>query len=74
MYSLEVDVLLKLPPQVDLCTVLAHRPIIHQEEMRMQIVENVQFAQRVQQCLIRSYDLQGGHEEVVNRERRGERG
>ena len=41
MYSLEVDVLLQVPAQFDLSTVLAHRPIIHQEEMRMEIVENV---------------------------------
>lgn len=41
MYSLKVDVLLQVPPQIDLSAVLAHCPIIHQEEMGMQIVENV---------------------------------
>lgn len=60
MYSLEVDVLLQLPSQVDLSAVLAHRPIVHQEEVGMQAVENVQFAERVQQRLIRSDNLQRG--------------
>lgn len=64
MYSLEVDVLLQVPPQLDLSTVFAHRPIIHQEEMRMQIVENVQLAERIQQRLIRSDNLQRAKETV----------
>lgn len=52
VYSLEIDVLLQVPPQLDLSTVLAHCSIIHQEEMGMEVVENVQFAERVQQGLI----------------------
>lgn len=54
--------LLELPSQVDFRAVLAHRPIIHQEEMGMQTVENVQFAERVQQRLIRSNNLWRGQE------------
>lgn len=41
VYSLEVDVLLQVSPQLDLGAVPAHCPIVHQEEMGMQIVENV---------------------------------
>lgn len=48
MYSLEVDVLFQVPTKLDLSTVLAHRPIINQEEMGMQVVENVKFAERIQ--------------------------
>lgn len=58
MYSLEVDVLFQVSSQLDLSTVLAHGPIIHQKEMGMQVVENVEFAERVQQCLIWSNNLQ----------------
>lgn len=72
VYSLEVDVLLQLTSQVDLSAVLAHRPIIHQEEMGMQIVENVKFAERVQQRLIRSNNLQCGYEKAIKRNRRGD--
>lgn len=41
MYFLEVDMLLQFPPQFDFSAILSHRPIIHQEEMGMQAVENV---------------------------------
>lgn len=66
--------LLQVPPQVDFSAVLAHRPIIHQEEMGMQIVENIEFAERVQQRLIRSDNLQYEGEEAVIGKRIGERG
>lgn len=49
--------LLQLPPQVDLGAVLAHRAVVHQQEVRVQVVENVEFAERVQQRLVRSDDL-----------------
>lgn len=41
MDPLEVDVFLQLPSQVDLSAVLAHRPIVHQQEVGMETVENV---------------------------------
>lgn len=41
MYSLEIDVLLQVPAQFDLSAVLAHCPIIHQEEMGMETIENI---------------------------------
>lgn len=65
MYFLEVDMLLQFPPQCDFSAILSHRPIIHKEEMGMQAVENVQFAERIQQCLIRSNNLQCGKEQPL---------
>lgn len=41
MYPLEVDVFLQLPSQVDLGAVLAHSPVVHQQEMGMKTVENI---------------------------------
>lgn len=52
--------LLQLPTQVDLGAVLAHRAIVHQEEVRVKAVEDVELAERVEQRLVRSDDLQGG--------------
>lgn len=48
MYSLEVDMLFEISTQLDLSTIFAHRPIIDQKKMGMQVVENVQFAERVE--------------------------
>lgn len=61
--------LLQVPPQLDLGAVLAHRPVVHQQEMGMQVVEHVQFAERVQQRLVRSHDLQRGRQSSVKRTR-----
>lgn len=65
MYFLEVDMLLQFPPQCYFSAILSHRPIIHKEEMGMQAVENVQFAERIQQCLIWSNNLQCGKEQPL---------
>lgn len=40
--------LFQISAQLDLSTVLAHCPIIDQKKMGMQVVENVEFAERVQ--------------------------
>lgn len=55
--------LLELPTQVDLGAVLAHRAVVHQEEVRMKAVEDVELAERVEQRLVRSDDLQRGRRE-----------
>lgn len=57
--------LLQFPPQCYFSAILSHRPIIHKEEMGMQAVENVQFAERIQQCLIWSNNLQCGKEQPL---------
>lgn len=57
--------LLELPTQVDLGAVFAHRAIVHQKEVRMKAVEDVELAERVEQRLVRSDDLRrGGREEI----------
>lgn len=63
MDPLQVNVLLQLSPQVDLRPVLAHRPIIHQDEVRVETVEHVQLAQGVQQGLVWGHHL---HRERAN--------
>lgn len=50
--------LLQVSSQLDLSAVLADCSIIHQEQMRMEVVENVEFAEWVQQGLIGSDYLQ----------------
>lgn len=57
MDPLQVDVLLQLPSQVDLSAVLAHRPIVHQQKVGVETVENVQLAEWIQQRLVGSDDL-----------------
>lgn len=39
--------LLELPTQVDLGAVFAHRAVIHQEEVRVEAVEDVELAEWV---------------------------
>lgn len=57
--------LLELPPQVDLGAIFAHRAIVHQEEVRMKAVEDVELAEGVEQRLVRSDDLQRGRREDI---------
>lgn len=57
--------LLELPTQVDLGAVFAHRAIVHQKEVRMKAVEDVELAERVEQRLVRSDDLQRGRREEI---------
>ena len=57
MNSLLINSFFKFSSKSDFCSILSNSAIIHQYEMGMQIIQNIQFAQRVQQSFVRSNHL-----------------
>ncbi len=55
--SLKVNVFLQLSPEFDFSSIFPDCPIIHQDEMRVEVIQHVEFTERIQQGLVRRYNL-----------------
>lgn len=59
VYFLQREVLFQVPPELHLIPILAHSPIIGQDEVGMHTVECSELAEGVSQGLVQAHHLQG---------------
>jgi len=66
--SLQVNVFLQLSPEFDFSSIFPDCPIIHQDEMRVEVIQHVEFTERIQQGLVRRHNLNTNtHNDVIQK-------
>lgn len=63
MYFLQREVLLQVPPEFHLVSILAQGPVIGQDEVRVHAVECGELAEGVAQYLVQAHNLQDSENE-----------
>lgn len=65
VYFLQREVLFQIPPELHLISILAHSPIIRQDEVGMHAVECGKLAKGVAQSLVQAYHLKDSKDEKL---------